>query len=646
MKNKRFLLLISIFVFCMFFSMEKIEAAPATGGLWGQYSKYSDPHKSEFKEVNVDNLDFKNFDEILKQRIGQRDDAEIIWRGGVYADKNGEYVFRIDNQNSRLGNFVIDGGYYCSSKWNFCSVSVYLKKGWHKISLSQYVGKGYTDSSARFFWTQPGGKEEIVPKDHLTYKFWSDNVLTIPSDGTKKRLDYVVAGAGVDGVEGGEGLKEGKIVVDMPANVLDNDVWVIWYKKKGESNKIVIKNEFTGASKMITGEENLDSMGLEAYYPEVYANISKSLIVGDGSGKLRLSFRKASPSEEEFSNGISLVVPFEDNTKPEGKLSIRMVAATGYQGASPVMTFPVTSGSKISPMFFFPNGESKTGSEFRPNYLVMLTGKPGQEPGEVSTLIRDGDTKIIVPQVGSSISKSNEKTWYPLYGREGRQLDVLSSKYVPNQWSDVSSQYSGSQDGKIDEIEIPAGHTWVAFQYYGSNFSKDGIDGAGESGSISGGGLFSEKGLDEFDLETKVTGNGDVTSDVGAIDCPDFSCKEQYANGTNVTLTAAPDSGWSFSGWSGDCSYAGTNLNCSLTVDSQKTADATFSATAIPKGICSSADGGTFCGEPAQKCSFGSVTNENYDPATKTWTWKCTSGGGDSPTCSAKRNCQIQEVNP
>jgi uncharacterized repeat protein (TIGR02543 family)/uncharacterized repeat protein (TIGR01451 family) len=68
-------------------------------------------------------------------------------------------------------------------------------------------------------------------------------------------------------------------------------------------------------------------------------------------------------------------------------------------------------------------------------------------------------------------------------------------------------------------------------------------------------------------------GSGSVTSDPVGISCPG-DCSEPYTYGTVVTLTATPDTGSTFTGWSGGgCSGTGT---CVVTVDAGKTVVATF----------------------------------------------------------------------
>ena len=71
-------------------------------------------------------------------------------------------------------------------------------------------------------------------------------------------------------------------------------------------------------------------------------------------------------------------------------------------------------------------------------------------------------------------------------------------------------------------------------------------------------------------IARKGTGIGTVTSTPPGIDCG-TTCQAGYPVGTSVTLSAIPDSGSYFSGWSGDAQCAtgtvtlSTNLNCSAT---------------------------------------------------------------------------------
>ena len=60
-----------------------------------------------------------------------------------------------------------------------------------------------------------------------------------------------------------------------------------------------------------------------------------------------------------------------------------------------------------------------------------------------------------------------------------------------------------------------------------------------------------------------------------------------YPHGTEVTLTATPATGWTFSAWTGACTGSGA---CVVTMDGNKTVTATFIQNAYD------ADGGTIVG--------------------------------------------------
>jgi hypothetical protein len=70
-----------------------------------------------------------------------------------------------------------------------------------------------------------------------------------------------------------------------------------------------------------------------------------------------------------------------------------------------------------------------------------------------------------------------------------------------------------------------------------------------------------------------LTGSGNVISTPTGIDCPD-DCSENYAAGTEVTLTATPSGGFAFTGWSGSCTGTST---CVVTMSATRNVGATFS---------------------------------------------------------------------
>ena len=84
-------------------------------------------------------------------------------------------------------------------------------------------------------------------------------------------------------------------------------------------------------------------------------------------------------------------------------------------------------------------------------------------------------------------------------------------------------------------------------------------------------------------------GSGTVTSDPSGIDCgPD--CSEGFEAGTPVSLTATPEAGSVFDGWSGDCSGMGA---CQVTMNGPHEVTATFSPASPSCGEGEQCDSGT-----------------------------------------------------
>lgn len=156
------------------------------------------------------------------------------------------------------------------------------------------------------------------------------------------------------------------------------------------------------------------------------------------------------------------------------------------------------------------------------------------------------------------------------------------------------------------------------------------------------------------------TGSGTISSTPAGINCivPDPAtnpgglnsgdCYEAYVNGTRVTLTARPDPGSVFAGWSGDCTGAS---NCVLTVSANKQVAATFNkattfalaVTRFGSGTVTSNPAGINCGtDCTETYAAGTTVTLTATPAAgfkfSGWSGACTGTGNCAVTMTAARN--------
>ncbi len=80
-------------------------------------------------------------------------------------------------------------------------------------------------------------------------------------------------------------------------------------------------------------------------------------------------------------------------------------------------------------------------------------------------------------------------------------------------------------------------------------------------------------GVAQLSVTIAGNGSGNVKDNQSEINCSSGTCTADYAGDTIVTLTASPNSGSSFDGWSGDCSGTGT---CTVTMGQSHNVTATF----------------------------------------------------------------------
>jgi uncharacterized repeat protein (TIGR02543 family) len=94
--------------------------------------------------------------------------------------------------------------------------------------------------------------------------------------------------------------------------------------------------------------------------------------------------------------------------------------------------------------------------------------------------------------------------------------------------------------------------------------------------------------------------NGNITSSPAGINCGSGGsiCSADFSG--TVTLRATPSTGYTFAGWTGDCSGCGTSTTCNITMTANKTCSANFTAS----GGGGSGGGGGGSTSPIFGCSM------------------------------------------
>jgi uncharacterized repeat protein (TIGR02543 family) len=105
------------------------------------------------------------------------------------------------------------------------------------------------------------------------------------------------------------------------------------------------------------------------------------------------------------------------------------------------------------------------------------------------------------------------------------------------------------------------------------------VSGGGKTttgGGGGGGGSVPPPTSSTFTLTAKTNGKGNFVSNPVGISCGSSkgSCSKAYNSGTLVNLTATPDAGAIFLGWTGDCT--GNITSCTVTMDKARSVTANF----------------------------------------------------------------------
>jgi len=128
------------------------------------------------------------------------------------------------------------------------------------------------------------------------------------------------------------------------------------------------------------------------------------------------------------------------------------------------------------------------------------------------------------------------------------------------------------------------------------------------------------------------TGTGTVNgSGTPAINCGS-TCSASYVSGTSITLSAIPNAGSTFSGWSGACSGNGA---CTVSMTANRNVNAIFAG--IPAPVVNlSASPSTIYSDMLPANSTLSWTSTNATSCSASWTTKTTTSGSEIKNFTAK----------
>jgi len=230
---------------------------------------------------------------------------------------------------------------------------------------------------------------------------------------------------------------------------------------------------------------------------------------------------------------------------------------------------------------------------------------------------------------------ANEIVQLKLDGTAVRRLAHHRAR-LTNQWYNQPNA-SVSRDGKTLVFGSNFGYGNYDITQYNDVYLIDNID-IGSGGSDSGVSTYT------LGVSKNGSGTGTVTSSPSGINCG-ATCNAQYTNGTAVTLSASPDNGAVFTGWSGACTGTGS---CTVTMDSAKSVTATFDAVTVTYTLAVSKTGsgtGSVLSSPTDIDHCGTSCSTQFTSGTPLTLYASPAAGsaftGWAGACSGTGSCTL-----
>ena len=181
--------------------------------------------------------------------------------------------------------------------------------------------------------------------------------------------------------------------------------------------------------------------------------------------------------------------------------------------------------------------------------------------------------------------------------------------------NDIQGNTTYGVQNITDTIMVDARYNWWGDVGGPSHSTNPGGQGDPVSDYVDFGSYLSVSVLNppsEYNLAVSKDGDGGgtVTSDPAGIECG-ATCSADFNAGTEITLSAATDTGSMFSGWGGDCS--GTETTTGVTLDAAKSCTAAFTLNQYT--VTPAADtGGSIEPSTPQMVSHGTTTSFTVTP--------------------------------
>ena len=165
----------------------------------------------------------------------------------------------------------------------------------------------------------------------------------------------------------------------------------------------------------------------------------------------------------------------------------------------------------------------------------------------------------------------------------GGKYDTFVARLNSSLTQILQSTYLGGNDWDVAEtlaIHPTTGEVYVAGETSSTNFPN--TSGGAQASNNGGWDAFVARLTINLTagniLSINPPTNGNITSNPTGINCGSGSsvCSADFLG--SVTLTATPSTGYTFGGWTGDCSGCGTSTTCNINMTANKTCSANFTA--------------------------------------------------------------------